>query len=70
MNGEWSTIIEYLPFLIPVFVIEVGLAITALVHVLRHPNYKVGNKVLWIIIVLLVQIIGPVVYFVFGRGEE
>lgn len=63
-------IIEYLPFLIPIVIIEWALAITALVHVLRHPNYRFGNKTVWILIVLLIQIIGPIVYFVFGRGEE
>jgi len=61
---------EYLPFLIPVIIIELALAITALVHVLKHPVYRFGNKVMWIVIVLIVQIIGPIVYFVFGRGEE
>lgn len=65
-----ETIIQYLPFLIPMFLIELALAITALVHVLRHPHYKFGNKAVWIIIVLLINIIGPIVYFVFGRGEE
>jgi hypothetical protein len=61
---------EYLPFLIPIIIIELTLAITALVHVVKHPNYRFGNKVLWILVVLLIQIIGPVVYFVFGRGED
>lgn len=61
---------EYLPILIPVIIVEWILAIIALVHVLKHPNYKFGNKVMWILIVLLIQIIGPVVYFVFGRGED
>jgi len=63
-------LMEYLPFLIPVIIIELPLAITALKHVLKHPVYRFGNKVMWIVIVLIVQIIGPVVYFVFGRGEE
>lgn len=61
---------EYLPFLIPLLIIEFVLAITALVHVLRHPNYKFGNKVIWILVVLLLQIIGPIFYFIFGRGDE
>lgn len=61
---------EYLPFLIPILIIELALAITALVHVLKHPNYRFGNKALWIPVVLLLQIIGPIVYFVFGRGDE
>lgn len=65
-----DVLVEYLPFLIPLIIIEWILAITALIHVLRHPHYKFGNKPFWIIVVLFVQIIGPIVYFIFGRGEE
>jgi len=61
---------EYLPFLVPLVIAQVALAITALVHALKHPRYRFGNKIMWIIIVCLVQFIGPAVYFVFGRGEE
>ena len=65
-----AQIIEFLPFIIQLAIAEFALAITALVHVLRHPNYKFGNKAIWIVIVLFVQIIGPVVYFALGRGDE
>lgn len=65
-----DVLVEYLPFLIPLIIIEWILAITALIHVLRHPHYKFGNKPFWIVVVLFVQIIGPIAYFVFGRGEE
>ncbi|GLG06325.1 PLDc_N domain-containing protein [Ruminococcus sp. OM05-10BH] len=65
-----DVLVEYLPFLIPLIIIEWILAITALIHVLRHPHYKFGNKPFWIVVVLFVQIIGPIVYFIFGRGEE
>lgn len=65
-----DTLMEYLPFLIPIIIIELALALTALVHVLRHPVYRFGNRVMWILIVLIIQIIGPIVYFVFGRGED
>jgi hypothetical protein len=61
---------SYLPFLIPVIILELVLMVTALVHVLRHDHYRFGNKVMWVVIVLLVQIVGPLVYFVFGRGDE
>ena len=63
-----DVLVEYLPFLIPLIIIEWILAITALIHVLRHPHYKFGNKPFWIVVVLFVQIIGPIVYFIFGRG--
>ena len=65
-----ESIQEYLPFLIPLVIAEFALAMTALIHVLKHPNYRFGNKVMWIVIVLLIQIIGPFVYFLIGRGEE
>jgi len=65
-----ETLIEYLPFLIPVLIIELALALTAIIHVLKHPNYRFGNKVMWLLIVVFIQILGPIIYFVFGRGEE
>lgn len=63
-------LIQSLPLLLPVLIAEFALMITALVHVLRHPHYRFGSRALWIIVVVFVQIIGPVVYFVIGRGEE
>ncbi|OJG43200.1 hypothetical protein RV02_GL003120 [Enterococcus gilvus] len=44
--------------------------ITAVWHVLKHPNYRFGNKAVWLLIVIVFQIIGPVFYFVFGRGDD
>lgn len=58
-----------LPLVLPLIILQFILAITALVHVLRHPNYRFGNKVIWVLVVLFVQFIGPIFYFVFGRGE-
>ncbi|AVD36354.1 PLD nuclease N-terminal domain-containing protein [Clostridioides difficile] len=65
-----ENLMEYLPLLIPVIILDLILIITALVHVLRHPNYKIGNKAIWIIVVLFISIIGPILYFTIGRGEE
>jgi uncharacterized protein YacL len=61
---------QYLPFLIPIAVIELGLLIAALVHILRHNTYRIGNRVLWIIISVVLGIIGPVLYFAIGKGDE
>ena len=63
-------IMAYLPVIIPLFIIQLSLAIFALVHVLRHPRYRFGNRTMWILIVLFINIIGPIVYFVFGRGDD
>ena len=61
---------EYLLFLIPLIILQLILAITALLHVLKNPNYRFGTKPMWIAIVLLFQIVGPVIYFSFGRGDS
>ena len=65
-----ETLLKYLPFLIPLALLQTGLMVFALVHVIRHPNYRIGNMVVWVLVVLLFSFIGPVVYFIFGRGEE
>ncbi len=59
-----------LPLLLPLILIQLALAVTALIHVLRHPHYRFGSRPLWIVIVLLVQFIGPALYFFVGRGED
>ena len=65
-----SVLGEYGIFLIPAIIVQLVLMVTAAVHVMRHPHYKFGSKPMWLIIVILIQIIGPICYFVFGRGEE
>lgn len=65
-----AELMEFLPFLIPIILIELALMLTALIHVLRHRNYRFGNRAIWIIVVVCLQIIGPILYFTIGRGEE
>ena len=65
-----ENLIKYLPFLIPVILIELTLMVSALIHLFNHPKYRFGNRALWIVLVVFVQIIGPVLYFTLGRGDE
>ena len=60
---------EYLPFLVPLMVIQLGLTIASLVHVCRHKTYRFGNRPLWIVL-SFISIIGPVLYFAIGKGDE
>jgi len=68
MNSDinWA---QLLPLLIPVAIIELGLLVWALLDIIRRKNVK-GPKIVWIIVVVLLEIIGPIAYFIFGRGEE
>jgi hypothetical protein len=61
---------ENLAFFIPLIILQFILAISAIIHLIKHPQYKFGNKGLWIVIVLAFQIIGPVIYFTLGKGDN
>ena len=65
-----SDITQYLPFLIPLALIEVGLMVAALIHIFTHKTYKVGNRVLWVIVSIVLSTIGPILYFIIGRDDN
>jgi hypothetical protein len=60
----------WLPLLIPLFILQLGLMIFALIDLARREKVKGGNKVVWALVILLINTIGPLVYFLFGREEE
>ncbi|MCL2819940.1 MAG: PLD nuclease N-terminal domain-containing protein [Oscillospiraceae bacterium] len=70
MANSLNTLVSFLPLIIPLAIIQFGLMIAALVHILKHDTYKTGNRLLWIIICICVNTIGPILYFVIGRGDE
>lgn len=61
---------DILPFLIPLIIAELVLLIIALRHILTHEHYKRGNRLFWILFVIIgMQFWGPILYFVLGREE-
>lgn len=65
-----GVLLEMLPLLIPILVLDAVLAVAAALHVLRHPHYRFGSKAFWLGVVVLFLLIGPITYFAIGRGEE
>lgn len=61
---------EFFPVLLPIVILEIILMIYALSHVLKHDRYKFGSRTMWILIVIFIQIIGPILYLIIGREEE
>jgi len=70
MDNIFDVLIDYLPLLIPLFLLQVGLLAASLVHIFRHNTYKIGNRVIWVVVCVLVNVIGPVLYFIIGKGDE
>lgn len=66
-----SMIREIIPFLIPIFVVEMILVGVMLRHILTHRNYKRGNRAIWVAVTIIgMQFRGPILYFLFGKEDE
>ncbi len=64
-----TEIIKLLPLLIPVIIIEYGLMIFALVQAIRN-EVSYLPKWAWILIIVLINIIGPIIFLLAGRKKE
>lgn len=65
-----DTLFKMLPLLTPILLLDLALAAAAVVHILRHPHYRFGNKMMWLVIAIILLLFGPVIYFVFGKGQK
>jgi len=59
---------EILPFLIPIAILQLVLVVAALVDLLRRERTR-GPKWVWLLVILFVNFIGPIIYFMLGREE-
>jgi|AGTN01.1.fsa_nt_gi hypothetical protein len=64
-----SILKEVFPFLIPVFVIQLGLQVYSILNLVKRRKVRFNNKLLWGIVIVLFGILGPVAYMIF-RGDE
>jgi hypothetical protein len=55
--------------LAPIIIIQIILLVVSLVDLFRIERTN-GPKWMWILIILLVNIIGPILYFVIGRRNH
>ncbi len=60
--------LQLLPFIIPLVLLQLILMIVALVDLSRREKTR-GPKWLWVIVIVLGELIGPIVYFIVGREE-
>ena len=62
-------LIEFLPFIIPLALAQFGLMAYAVYHILTHKTYKIGNRAIWLVVSILINFIGPILYFVLGKED-
>ena len=62
-------LMQFIPYLIPVLIIQLILIIVALIDLVKREHTR-GPKWLWALIIIFVNFIGAIVYFVIGRKED
>jgi Phospholipase_D-nuclease N-terminal/Family of unknown function (DUF5652) len=66
---ELQELLDLLPLLIPIFLVQIALVIIALWDLWKRKATR-GPKWLWVLVILLVNFIGPIIYLVVGREDE
>ena len=57
--------------LAPIVLLQIALLVWALLDLMKpERRVKGGNKVVWLLVVLLINVIGPLVYLFLGREED
>lgn len=66
-----NDVAEFLPFIIPLAIVEIVLLVYTIYHILTHDTYKRGTRLLWLVIAIAgMQFIGPILYFVLGKEDN
>lgn len=65
-------IVKYWAYLLPVLIIQVVFQIIALVDLARRPLEEIRgrSKPLWVVIIIIFEVLGPVIYFIFGKKYD
>lgn len=66
MNG--ATLSEVLPLVAPLVLVQIAMMIAALLD-LRHRASTRGPRWAWALVVIFISLLGPALYFLFGREE-
>ena len=62
---------QILALVAPIVLIQFGLMIAALLDLEREERrVRGGSKLVWALVVVFINVIGPIVYFLAGREEE
>ena len=61
---------QIIALLVPLVLIQLGLLIAALYDLEKEERrVRGGSKLVWVLIIVFVNVIGPIIYFVAGRED-
>ncbi len=69
VNTPLQQLIRFLPLIIPLVLLQLILMIVALVDLSKRERIRWLPKWLWVIIIVIGELVGPIVYLVVGRED-
>jgi uncharacterized membrane protein len=70
LDNGLDAVKDALPYLIPLLAVEVVLLVAAIIDLDRRQSVTGDNKLVWVLVVVIFGIVGPVIYFIFGRKTK
>ena len=65
---EIGNLSKFIGLIIPIVLLQLGLMVAALIDLAKRENTN-GPKWVWILVIVFGEILGSVIYFIFGRKE-
>ncbi len=61
--------LSFLPIILPLLVIDLILIIIALIDLYQN-RYTRENILIWVLVIIFMNTIGPILYFIIGRKDR
>lgn len=55
--------------LIPVIILYLALLLTAIIDLAKNWQTR-KNHIIWLVVIIFINVFGPIAYFIFGRKED
>jgi len=68
MNGEID--IQLIALIIPLALVDLGLKVFAIYDLIKTDRVSSDRKWLWAVIILVINLFGPLLYFLIGRRGD
>jgi hypothetical protein len=62
--------LELLPLIIPLFIVQIVLAVYALRVLKQTEKVRGESRLLWILIIIFVNLFGPILFLTYGRMPD
>ena len=60
----------FLPVIGLLILVQFALMVAALIHAVKHQRFKTGNLILWVLVIIFVNTLGPILYFIIGKADD